>query len=276
MLRKFVVATDLSHRSDRAVARAFELAARHGAAVSIVHVVDDELPDALAAAITADAETRLTRFVETQLKTTDIVHDCRVIPGDPAEAIVSEAGREEADLVILGLHRARPFLDSVRETTMERIVRHCARPVLLVRDPADHAYSRVLAAVDFTPASTAALSFAARLLPGAALHAVHALHVPYRGFTAPAGQATAAAPFLNEARGELARWRAREDLPDALGEVEIIEGSIESTLLRHIAAHRADLLCLGAHGRAGVFRAILGSVTMDLIRTPPCDLLIGR
>jgi len=276
MFRSFIVATDLSPRGDRAVGRAFDLAARHGARLSLVHVTDDALPEPMAGTMRDEAQKCLSRFAATRPGAGDVRHETRAILGDPAEAIVREAGHTGADLVILGLHRARAFFDSVRETTMERIVRHCARPVLLVRDPADHAYAGILAAVDFTPASMTALNVAARLAPGAALHAVHAVHVPYHRFSGPAGQAEAAAPFLNEARNELARWRSGADLPEALGDVEIVEGPIGSTLLRRVGAGKADLLCLGAHGRAGISRAILGSVAMDLIRTPPCDLLIAR
>ncbi|MEO1688792.1 MAG: universal stress protein, partial [Pseudomonadota bacterium] len=47
-MRRILVASDLSARSDRALARAAALAQAHGAALHVAHVTDDELPAALA------------------------------------------------------------------------------------------------------------------------------------------------------------------------------------------------------------------------------------
>ena len=44
----------------------------------------------------------------------------------------------------------------------------------------------------------------------------------------------------------------------------------------HLAKGRYDLIAVGAHGRVGAARAILGSLATDLMRDPPCDLLIAR
>jgi len=47
-MKKFLMATDLSARSDRAVERAVALARELGAKLKIVHVVDEDLPASLA------------------------------------------------------------------------------------------------------------------------------------------------------------------------------------------------------------------------------------
>ena len=46
-MRTFLAASDLSTRSDRAVAQAAHLAARTGARLVLLNVVDDELPAAV-------------------------------------------------------------------------------------------------------------------------------------------------------------------------------------------------------------------------------------
>jgi nucleotide-binding universal stress UspA family protein len=46
-MRTVLAASDLSHRSDRAVAQATYLAARLGCRLIVVHVVDDQLPTAV-------------------------------------------------------------------------------------------------------------------------------------------------------------------------------------------------------------------------------------
>lgn len=276
MTKTFLVATDLSPRADRAVQRAFRLAGWLGARLFLVSVVDEDLPGAVAGTLREATELQLARFAASIHGSGEVDHDTRIVSGDPAEAIPRLAAELGADLLILGEHRRRAFLDLVRETTMERIVRHCDRPVLLVHDTVDHTYSTVLAALDFAPASTAALRLAAEIAPEADLFGVHAIHVPYHGFVAPQGSVSAAAPFRHNAELRLREWRAAGTLPDRLREVEIVEGSAHMVLAREIGRLKPDLLALGAHGRAGHAPSILGSLANDFIREPPCDLLIAR
>lgn len=276
MLQHLLVATDLSPRADRAVARAFDLAGRLGAQLTVLSVIDEALPEEMTQQMQAMAEARLTRFAASRQGAGAVRHETRVVIGDPVGAISATAATEQADLLVLGLHRPRPFLDILRETTMERIVRLQDCPVLLVTAPVDHPYATVLAALDFAPASTHALSLAAEMAPEAALHGLHAVHVPYKGFSPAAGAAGPSAPFLREAHDSYHLWRDQAPLPDRLGEVELIEGAVEGVVRARAAQLDCDLLCLGAHGRVGSAPALLGSLTNDLIRTPPCDLLIAR
>ncbi|MBN2905559.1 MAG: universal stress protein [Rhodobacteraceae bacterium] len=276
MSKTFVVATDLSPRADRAVQRAFRLAAWVQARLILVSVIDEDLPDPVAHQLRDAAELRLAQFAASIPYSGEVNHDTQVVLGDPAEAIPALAEQADADLLILGLHRPRAYLDLLRETTMERIVRLSARPVLLVRDPVDHAYGRVLAALDFAPASTAALSLAAEIAPEAEIFGVHALHVPYRGLLAPRGSAGTTAPFRHAAEALLADWRAAGRLPAALKTVEIAEGAAHMVLNAQLDRVKPDLLALGAHGRAGAAPTLLGSLANDMMRAPPCDVLIAR
>ncbi|TCO70353.1 universal stress protein [Rhodovulum euryhalinum] len=276
MPRTFLVATDLSPRADRAVQRAFRLAGWCGADLVLVSVIDADLPAEIAGQMTAAAELRLAQFAASIPHSGEVRHDTRVLSGDPCEAIPALAAELDAGLVILGLHRPRAFLDILRETTMERIVRHSPRPVLLVRDPVDHAYASVLAAIDFGPASTAALMLAAEIAPEADIHGVHALHIPYRGFVTPQVRAGAAEPFRLDAEAALSAWRDIHPLPARLTDIEIAEGPAHRVLADRIETLSPDLLALGAHGRAGAAPSLLGSLANDLMRAPPCDLLIAR
>ena len=273
---KILVATDLSIRADRAVARAFDLAGRLGGSVLALHTTDDSLPEEMAERLRADAEARLSRFDAAQKGAGEVANEARAVIGEPSDVIAETAEREGADLLVLGLHRPRFLADMVRETTMERITRRSPCPVLMVRDPADHPYGTLLAAVDFAPASTDALQLGARLAPGATIKALHVVHVPYHRFTAPAGQSDASAPFLKEARATRERWAADTALPEGMPEVEIREGAAESTILQEVSRLGANLLCVGAHGRVGGARALMGSIANDMMRAPPCDLLIAH
>lgn len=271
-MHTIIVATDLSERADRAVQRAFLLARETGAKLIVATVVDDGLPASVADLVVGASADRLAQVIAANVNVFAVEHVARVLRGDPAPMIVGLAATEKADLLVLGLHRPRLIADMFRETTMERIVRHVRYPVLLVSAPAAASYAGVLAAIDFSSACAAAVRHAHALAPKAPITAVHALHVPYRGLL-PADTITS---FLGDAKTAEAGWRRAQPLPSALGAVELVEGAIEQVLAQVRARTGADLLALGAHGRSGVYAALVGSLVARLMREPLCDLLIAR
>ncbi len=271
-----LVATDLSARSDRAVRRGVDLAARHKAGLSVLSIVDDAGPEALTAQMVTSAETELRRFLAS-LPGGD-AHALRVMAGDPTADLIEQVRAARPDLLVLGRHRDRPFLDLIHETTAGRLARLTPCPVLVVRDRVDHAYDRVLAATDFSPAAAAAISLAHDLAPGAAIDPVHAFHVPYDGVLSRVGGGTSDIEdsFRAEAAEADATWRARHALPETCGATRILPGSALEVLGTQARETGATLICAGAHGRVGQGRPLLGSVVTDLMRFGPCDLLIAR
>ena len=274
MTDSIVVATDLSSRGDRAVARAVRLAAEQGAQLTALNVTDDALPQDMAEKLQADAEQLIRRFIENLPDGKSLDVTINALIGDPTVAILEAT--ESADLLVLGTHRPRPFVDLFRETTMERIVRMQSKPVLLVHDAADHDYRNVLCALDFAPASTNAMTLAGKLAPKATLHGMHAVHIPYKGLLASSDTAGTAAPFMKDAAERLRVWRDMRPLPEALGEVEIVEGSASGLLHSRAETLAADLITIGAHGRPGTVPWTLGSMASELIRNPKRDLLMSR
>jgi nucleotide-binding universal stress UspA family protein len=57
----------------------------------------------------------------------------------------------------------------------------------------------------------------------------------------------------------------------AVAEVE--EGRAVSTIVDAAKRHGCDLIVLGTHGRAGLGRMVLGSVTEAVVRTAKCPVL---
>lgn len=276
MTGTYIVATDLSARSDLAIRRATWLAERHGAKLILCHIVDDAAPPEIAVQAREAALTSLARFTGSLSDKVDF--EIRVEAGDPTADILALVAEAKPDLLILGTHRARPFLDTLRETTAQRIVRLSNCPVLMVADRTDHAYDHVLAATDFSPASAAAITLAQQLAPSARITPVHAFHVPYTGLMTYGGQGIddVTASFQLEATEDNARWRDAIPLPDSCEPTVIAPGSVTDVLAELLASTGASLITAGAHGRVGQGRALLGSVATDLLRQPPCDVLIAR
>lgn len=272
-MRVILVASDLSERSDRAVRRGVRLAAARGAACHILHVVDEDLPAQMAGQFRASATEVLAQTVAS-LDGGDRVTADAVI-GDPVRAIAEEAEARAADLVVFGTHRPRIFLDMLRETTVERMVRLVAPPALVVRDPVNEDYARVLAPVSFSHACAKALRTAHDLVPDAEISAFHAVHLPFTGFTheKPGGQMDR--EMTAEVEDVRREWCKAQALPDALCDVAPVTGSLGEILGERVQTFKPDLIALGAHTRGRLAARTLGSFAAEMVRHPPTDLLIA-
>ena len=266
-IKKIVVATDLSERSDRALRRAMHLAKAHAATLDVVSVVDDAHPKG----IVDETAERVRKHLEQVARADGVTTEITVETGDVYETLVQRVNAEDADLVILGLHRPRVLFDAIRETTMERLVQGAKKPVLLVKEPGGAAYERVLAPVSFSPACEAALAAAIRIAEEAEYELFHAWMVPFGGLTG--GQES---DYADQVRAETkALAEAWQGLIDPrLPETRLIHGAVGATLRSEISRFRPDLLAIGAHTRAGPAFHHIGSFAADLIRDPPADILI--
>jgi nucleotide-binding universal stress UspA family protein len=136
---------------------------------------------------------------------------------------------------------------------------------------------RILCPIDFSATSRRALDHALALARWyqADVKLIHVYHVvPIAPF---APETTLAAPLAPEYRaqlaGELARFADTEREPSARLEFDVLEGSPAGSILQAALEWPADLLVLGTHGRSGIQRLLLGSVTERVLRQSRCPVL---
>lgn len=281
-LKKILVATDLSARSDRAIERAVTLAEDREAELTVLHVVDGELPPsvrdqvlAAAKAEVSDGIARLGGNVGTSVRI-----DIRT--GKDYKSILKSAREARADAIVLGLHRNEDGLKPVTGTTVERVIRFGDFPVLVVRDRPAAGYRKVLVAADFSVHSGAAIRAALAFAPNAAFHFLHACHVPFQGFLRDPEIRGEVVEEQEEALRqlvlkELNHWIAPfEGDGDASYERIVRYGDPAPVLRREIERLQPDLLVMGTHGRTGIAHAVLGSLAETFLTKPPCDMLVAK
>ncbi len=275
-MKKILMATDLSARSDRALQRAFTLAQDLGAALEVLHIVDDALPGAVAVRQKQAADDAIKEQLDAMSTGASIKLTSNVVVGQDYSDILREALEHGADVIVLGIHR-HSTLDLFRGTTVERIVRFGSVPVLVVRDVVSAPYRRVLVPVDLSQHSRAAMSFAAALVPGGEVHLVHCTHEPFRGFlgaqTLRQHVREEQAQFsksLDEEVAELAR-----NLGGAAPKFKSMmrTGGVGEVIRDELDRLKPDLLALGTHGRSGLAHAIVGSVAESLLADAPVDVV---
>lgn len=277
--RRILAGTDLSSRADRALRRAAFIAAETGAELLVLHAVDDDRPRRL-----LDAERReASAILHEQVAALGQASAPSILPlieeGDPFEAILRVAETCEAELIVLGEHRHRPLRDVFAGTTVERVMRHGSRPVLMVNRATAGPYRQVFAATDLSEHATRALRVAIRLglLDGAQLTLLHAFEPVGLGALAradapPAAMAAHEADAAREAATALAAWVVRLGLPYR-PEQRVVAGRPAAAILEVAEQSRPDLVVMGTAGAGFLRRAVLGSVAAGVLAAARCDVL---
>ncbi|MEM7545402.1 MAG: universal stress protein [Pseudomonadota bacterium] len=259
-MKTIIVASDLSHRSRPALSRAVDLAISADARLFVIHVVNEDLPADLSYPVQVGAKTIISEQVAEDAAGRALDHEVRVVVGDPIAEIGEAVVSFKADLLIVGQHRRRKFLDQIRETTMEHLVRSSEVPVLLVTKAADQPYGHVLCGTALSGVCTAAVKTIPLVARQPHLELFHAHEVS----------------FSKEARQDYETWKSRYPLPNDLPDPKFVEASARDALDDILSKDSYDLLAIGGHTRTIGGRYVLGKFTADLIRNPPCDLLIGK
>ena len=277
---KILAATDFSTRSQRALRRAGLLARDSSAELTLVHVVDDDQPPDMIELERREAQRYLEEKTGTIAELRCLRCNTAVVAGDPFDGILKAAQAGSADLIVMGAHRKQLLRDIFVGTTIERVIRTGPRPVLMVNAEAEHAYKKVMAAVDMSEPSARAIRTATEigLIGDASLALVHGFDAFAKGKMSNAGIGS----------DEIARYVAEERLQAGRELVAFLEannfgvdnwslrikeaGAVEAITeaVREVAP---DLLVVGTHGRSGLVKVLLGSVTESILRSVDVDVL---
>ena len=280
--RKILCATDLAPACDGAIDRAFQLAGMWGAALTVLHVVDDTgLQTEDFGARARRVETDLTQQVKGHPLASGRDVGVMVTLGNPAERILGRCDRMFIDLLVMGPGERASLGQRLFGSTVAHVLRHALQPVLSVRSRARGPYRKMAIATDFSAPSREALDCALALFPKSKAIVVHAyddtLHglLPFDQMTGPladrhkiemrASMEKSMSDFVDGPRG------MRPDL-----ETAVLVGPPDVALKSHIRQTGCDIVVVGTHGRTGLRRALIGSVAERLLATLKCDTLAVR
>lgn len=144
-IKNVLVATDFGEPAASALAYGRELARSYGAALHVLHVVDDlrwryaldmppmlspELQDQLFEYGRASLDTLITDEDRSQLH----ARSALMLSGATADTIVEYARNAAIDLIVIGTHGRRGLTHALMGSVAERVVRLAPCPVLTVRE----------------------------------------------------------------------------------------------------------------------------------------------
>src|SRR5262245_36236120 len=132
----------------------------------------------------------------------------------------------------------------------------------------------ILCPIDFDVNSLATLDWARELAreSNAMLHVLHVVTLSY--------PLLMSAPFLISRARECAYIQLQEIARESLGDVDhrlvLKAGSPAELIIKTAQELKADVVVMATHGRTGVSRLFLGSVTEKVVRASPCPVLTIR
>jgi len=276
-----LLAHDLSGRSEVAFVRAARLTLERDGHLTILHVVNSDLPAPVIEARRARARSYLENEIGRWLGHCNLSYRIDIGVGDPAGAIAARAQAHDVDLVVAGRHGRRSFAGAFIAGTVEQLLRRLRRPALIVGNSNQSPYRRVLIPIDFTEAAAARTQFAASFLPKASLHLLHTYKKPIQDYVAPfilpfsrEQKDKSSCPMGQEPRQVLSRWIETLELGERRPLVTIENGDAPARVSEELARQKTDLLVIGSHARSGTEHTPLVLAAETILRSSPCDVLI--
>jgi nucleotide-binding universal stress UspA family protein len=286
-IRRVLFPTDFSEAAARAFPQAAFLADWHDAELHVVNVTEPstspdngpkpDLPvplDTLTDWLGRTAPESGPRLDELSIVQT------QVESGMPAERLVAYVEDRDVDLVVMGTHGRRGIRRMLLGSVTEEVVRKASCPVLTVRtdapDAPRKAVRRILVPVDFSDAAETAVAHANEIAQtyGAEIDLLHVIEeVVYPsayGVEMPPISSDAVGARVEESLGTI----ARDEIGHEHVQISATIGYAPLSILDYVEENDVDLVVIATHGRTGLDRVLLGSVTERVLRQSPVPVFV--
>ncbi len=199
-----------------------------------------------------------------------------------APALVRYAESKHIDMIAMGTHGRRGVERAFYGSVAEETLRTAPAPVLTVKSSDNGATSpsveRIVAPVDFSDPSRGALRQAGRLAtiyetPLKLMHVVETPDTP--SVYGPESPTVTSHKTKEKAEAALEDWGSNLTTTDRTVSYVVHRGKPAPSILRG-APNETDLIVMATRGLRGVRRAVLGSVTEEVLREATGPVLAAR
>lgn len=282
MFDDILLPTDGSECADIAMDHAEDLAIRYDARLHLLCVVDPRIietgPDRDRI---EDESTEIVENAHATVSEAGVTVERAIRTEVPHRAILQYVSDQEIDIVVMGTHGRTGVERHLLGSVTEKVVRLSDTPVLTVRESRDGAtyvpYSDVLVPTDGSEGATAAIGPAVDISDtyDARIHALSVVDTMSLGFDVRSDAVLdALEDDAQRAVDYVVEQASRASLSTTEPSVEY--GSPYRVIRSYVDEHDIDIVVMGTHGRSGIERYLLGSVTEKTVRTSPVPVLTVR
>lgn len=195
------------------------------------------------------------------------------------KSIVDYVNDHDIDLVVMGTHGRQGIERLMEGSVSEEVVRQAPCPVFTVlgRDEPQPgpAIGRILVPVDFSEHARMGVAYARELAASYAadidlLHVVEEVNFP-TAYEIDPFAAVSVPDVRKRAREALEQVAQSVDL-ETVTECHVLTGHAARDIVDFAEKRESDLIVMPTHGRSGLERFLIGSVTERVMRSAPCPV----
>jgi nucleotide-binding universal stress UspA family protein len=247
--------------------------------VVLLHVVETTGLEGPAIAAKVDEACDRLRTIAPVLEAVGLSVEVRVPTGDPFDTIVALASEMGVGAIVLGSHAKGLMSQLVEGSVSERLLRDAPVPMLLVRfdllknqsDPTTllkRFGEKVVMPTDFSLAASHAFT-SAMDLPKGLIKTLYLMHVVDVGLTGEKLRKTE-----EGAEFHLRNLQAMAQQRGIATSIVIRRGDPQRAILEELDERRATGVIASTRGRNAVQEALMGSVSMTLLKQASCPVMI--
>lgn len=284
-IESILVPTDGSEGAKIGARRGIDLAASLGADLHVLSAVDTREIGPAVSNLDADdgidqeqpLEDQAEQAVETVARLARSHYSGRITTtverGIPVRAITDYADTHDIDLIVMGTHGRTGLEQILLGSVAEKTLRTASVPVVTVPSSVDAvevddvAYENILLPTDGSEGAEIAIDWALTLadLYDATLHTIYSVDTSWFAGGEDNVEIRDALEQTGREALETVRERARESGVSVAGSVG--SGPAARVIRSYSEEHDIDMIVMGTHGRSGVERYLIGSVTETVVRT---------
>ena len=280
LLKKILLPVNPEYYTHDTLEFAIQLAKLYQSEIILIHVIGKESEFKSIREIAYNIAEEHIKKVSSRLKREGINTAGSLIEyGNHFDKIVITATRYDVNVILFGIRTGTEQEVSTLNLNIEKVIRHCDKPVWAVKEGRKVMIKKILCPVDFSEASKRAV-----------LNAIHisqkfnakltllSVYAPLKTrFPLLAGEFTqenreSYSEFNDHFKGFLNDFT----FPGGTPAVEVRTGVPDQEILKEIKEKKHHLVIMGSTGRTALGRIMTGSVTEKVIRQVPCSFITTK
>lgn len=279
--RKILVAIDGSITSMHALEESFKLAQNEGSWITVVSVIPAYTGDLDLLAVGNIMASMRKPCDEALRKAQELADKHRVLiktvceEGEPHERIIDLAQAENCDLIVMGRRGLKRLERVLVGSVTARVIGYSPIDVLVIPRDTAVGFKNVLIATDGSKYSNAAekkaIDFARSY--GGSVTVISVVDIPPELY---AESPETVEDLTRKAKGYVENVKKQAESEGVRAETIVREGEAYSVITEVAKEGNAGVIVMGSHGRTGLRRLLMGSVTEKVIGHTPCPVLVVK